>query len=367
MKIRNTILLALFTLFFACNKQQPEQKGTPVIILKESKDILPISSFTSKVDYLELKVSEVGVELGEIEDVKIIDDDLIIKHRMAGMNRFIRFTKGGDFVIEIVGDKTSQIKKPEDLIAYKDGYAVLAENGIHAITREGKYLQQLVRSDTPGTRFFFADGTFYILNESSLGEVIIKVPSKSMLKSYLLPEIVKRNTYAMVENLGREGLHYYSVLNDTVFSYQKGISKPAYVLCGDEMPTFVHLCDSLPGKNEKEILKYVRETEHVVVRKYFENNDYIYLSYWVGSDPTTAIYNKKSEEIRYFGFGVNDLDGGMWDEILFLSDKNELYIPITAYKISGHKISNKKVKGFDRLQAQIAKSGNPVLMRCKLR
>ena len=371
MKLRNTIIIFLAVAFLGCNnKPQPPVEGIQNIVLKESKDILPISSFAEKVDYVELKAVESGLEIGVIEDVKVLGDDLIVKHRMSGNESFLRFTKSGEYVIELVGTKTPQIKNPFDIITYKDGFAVLAENGIHAVSKDGKYLQKLERGNMPGTHFFFKDDAFYVVNQSKPGNVLYSFPAKNKAqgRSALLPDPVLRNTYSSVEQFGKEQVHYFSVLSDSVYSYKKeNIAEPVYSFSGDEMPTFAEVCRNLPDKEDKEILRYLRETEHVIVRKYFENRDYIFLTYWVGSDPTAAIFDKKSNEIRYFGFGVNDIDGGVWDEAICMTDKNELYIPITAYKVGGHKISNKKAKGFDRLQQHIAASGNPVIMRCKLR
>jgi len=371
MKLRNTIILLLAIVFFACdNKTQPVEDGVENIILKESKDILPISSFVEKVDYLELKVAEAGLEVGVIEDVKVLGNDLIVKQRMAGSESFWRFTKSGEFVIELVGKNTPRIKGPRDIITYADGFAVLAENGIHAISRDGKYLQQLVKGTMHGSSFFFRDGNFYVVNEHDLNNVLYRFTPGGSARTRVkaLPEPVLRNTYSAVETTGKSQIHYFSALNDTVFNYKSAkVAIPEYVFSGDEMPTFAEVCSNLPDKEDREILRYLRETEHVIVRKFLENRNYLFLSYWVGSHPTTAIYNKVSGEIRYFGFGVNDIDGGVWDEAVFLTDKNELYVPITAYKVGGHKISNKKVKGFDLLQAHIAATGNPVIMKCKLR
>lgn len=363
------MLLAI--VFFACdNKTQPVDDGVKSIVLKESKDILPISSFVEKVDYLELKVAEAGLEVGVIEDVKVLGDDFIVKQRMAGNESFWRFTKSGEFVIELVGKNTPRIKSPKDIITYADGFAVLAENGVHAVSRNGKYLKQLVKGTMHGSCFFFRDANFNVVNEHDLKNVLyhFSLGGSARTRVKALPEPVLRNTYSAVETVGKSLVHYFSALNDTVFNYQNAkVATPEYVFSGDEMPTFAEVCENLPNKEDREILRYLRETEHVIVRKYLENRAYIFLSYWVGSHPTTAIYKKASGEIRYFGFGVNDIDGGVWDEVVFLTDKNELYIPITAYKVGGHKISNKKVKGFDLLQAHIAATGNPVIMQCKLR
>mgnify|MGYP000374455651 FL=1 len=368
MNIRNIGLMVLAVVLFACS--QPSQKESfKTIVLKKSQDILPISSFAAKVNYTELKVSETGLTLGEIESVKLIDDDLIVKHRMSGKSSFLRFTGSGEFVIELVGIKSSGINQPQDIVAYDDGFAVLAENGIFTISNDGKYTGQLVRGTMPGSRFFFADGAFHVINESDRGNLIKTFPAENRNSkvSEKLPEPVRRMTYSAVASFGKGETHFYSALNDTVFSFGGNSTVPVYAFQGNNIPTFSQLCKNTTGLNDTEALRYLRENEHVIVRKYLENRNYIFMTYWVGSNSSTAIVNKKSGETRYFGHGVNDLDGGVWDKVNFLSDKDELLVPITAYKVGGHKITNKKEKRFADLQKRIEASGNPVIMRLKLR
>lgn len=369
MNLKYSILLLILPVFFACSqKQSVDNEKVKLIDLKESTDILPISSFASKVDYLELKVAEANLKIGEIESVKILGDDLIVKHRMSGKSSFWRFTRNGEYVIELVGDKTSKIKNPHDIISYKNGFAVLAENGVHAVSKNGEYLQHLVRETTSGKKFFLADDNFYVVNETGLGASLHRLSSGSKEeRGKVLPEKVLRTTYSEVEDVAKSGIHFYSVLNDTVFAFSKEEKVPLYVFNSSSLPTFSQLCDSIGERDDNETLRYLRENEHVIVRNYHENQRYIFLTYWVGSNSTTAIYNKKDGSVRYFAHGINDIDGGVWDKVTYLSDKDELFIPITAYKVSGHKISNKKERRFARLQNKIAVSGNPVIMQVKLR
>lgn len=368
MKIKNILFVLITALLFSCS-QKVEKERFQTIVLKKSQDILPISSFASKVDYIELKVKESDIDLGEIEDVKVIDDDLIVKHRMSGKSSFLRFTLDGEFVIELVGEKTSRIKEPKDLIAYEDGFAVLAENGIFLVSRTGKYSGELVNATMPGSRFFYSGGTFRVVNETLHGKVLRTYPDAgaNQKKSEVWPNPVQRSSYASVQEFGKGTVHFYSTLNDTVFAFSNSQTEPVYALKGNQMPTFAQLCDTVGERNDTETLRYLRENEHVIVRKYLENKNYIFITYWVGSNSSTAIVTKKSGEIRYFGHGVNDLDGGVWDKAIRLSDKDELFVPITAYKVGGHKISNKKEKRFKALQQRIASSGNPVVMQVKLR
>jgi len=363
-------LLGILVLFISsCNQPSPVTVTPSEIILQQSNDVLPISSFAESVDYIELKLDQVGISLGEVEAVKQIDDDWIIQHRMSGSTSFIRFNRHGDFITELAGEKMKEIREPEDIIAYDKGYAVLAQNGVHLISKDGKYIQKLVnQNQTIGNRFFVEGGHFYILNEKLAGQILVDAGDavRQSTKEDVLPLQVQRTMYTNSQVFSKTK-SYFSVLSDSIYRHIANGAENVTKLTGDGTPTFAEIVRNMKGMEEKDGLKYLRETNHVMVRKYLENNQFIYLTYWVGSVSSTFILNKADGTFHYFGQGVNDIDGGIWDRPLYLTSGNDLVIPLTAYKISGHKISNKKVKGFDRLQAKIASSENPVLMLCKLK
>ena len=118
---------------------------------------------------------------------------------------------------------------------------------------------------------------------------------------------------------------------------------------------------------KQEALKYINENQHVVVKNYLENKNYIFITYWVGSNSSNVLIDKKNWESIYFSTGINDIDGGIWDTPLYLSDDDILYIPINSYKIGSHKIVNKKRKGFSKLKEKTQFGDNPIIMRCKLK
>ena len=353
----------------SCVQETTTEEGPKIIVLKESSDILPISSFTGSVDYIELKLSGTGKTLGEVLSVKKIDDDWMLKHRMTGRTSFMRFNQSGEFITELPREGEKRVTNPEDIIAYENGYAMLAGNGIHAVSKDGKYQRLLSDMKADGSRFFELGKRFYILNETGNGDLLTSVGTKSSKTKLnnVLPDMIQRMIYTSVEPIGKDHIDFYSVLSDTVFTRNKNEMKVAVVFTGDSIPTFAQLFRSLDKMEAKDRLKYLHETEHVILRNYLENSDFMFLTFWVGSKSTTAIVNKQNGEIRYFGQGVNDIDGGVWDEAFYLTSKNELVIPISAYKVGVHKIRNKKAKGFDQLQKRISSSDNPVLMCCKLK
>jgi len=359
--------LLLFLGLVSCQQQISQESKIDKVVLRQSTDVMPISSFASSVEYLELKIAQTNILLGDIEAVKQIGSDWIIKQRFAGRSSFLRFNQKGDFITELAESKVSEIIAPKDIIAYENGYAVLAQNGIHQLADDGKYMKKLVSGVPVGNRFFEEDGKFFILNEKYADQFIVEAGENisNQKGTNLLLDRVQRMVYTEVQNSGKEQL-IYSALNDNLCRMVNDEPVKVLTFSGDGIPTFAKLVKAISKMDEKDALKYLRETEHVSIKRYLENTKYIYLDYWVGSHSSTAIIDKETGTTQYFDRTVNDIDGGIWERPQYLTEKNELVIPLTAYKIAGHEISNKKEKNFMRLQKQIADSNNLVLMFCKL-
>lgn len=360
---------ALALLLTSCHQPSVVSVSPNEITLLPSEDILPISSFAESVDYVELKLDQVGISLGEVEAVKQINDDWIVQHRMSGRSSFIRLNRKGDFITELANSKMKQIVAPSDILDYEDGYAILAENGVHLVSKEGKYIRKLASiSQLPGSKFLVRDGHFYVLNEKFEDQLLVEISesSRGKNKADQLLSQVQRTMYTNTQNYAKTTT-YFSVLSDSIYRFSAKQNGAFTKLVADGIPTFAELVRKMKGMEEKEALKYMRETNHVMVRKYLENSRFIYLTYWFGSKSSTLVMDKASGILHYFGHGVNDIDGGIWERPLFLTSRNELVIPLTAGRISGHTITNKKERNFQRLQDKIAASGNPVLMLCKLK
>lgn len=365
----NKILLLLFVfVVISCSKKAVNNNEVKTIVLKESKDILPISSFIGEIDYLELLASEANIEIKEIQDVKVIDGDIIIKQRKAGEISFIRFAKNGDFICEIVNNSNGKVLHPLDLIKYQKDYAVLSEEGIHVVSKNGKYKGKLISSEMNGSVFFSTTNRFYVINEAPSSNFLSEYSnSKSPVSNAKLDKRLENLIYTDLAVQGKSSYYLVSSFCDTIFSYSNNKLVPKYYLAGENYPTLSEVWQNVGERDSRETLRYIYDTQHILVKNYLENKELIFMTYGVGSSTTTVIIKKKNWETQYYARAVNDIDGGIWDKAFYLSDNNELYVPISAYKINGHKISNKWHKDFEKIQLHIAASGNPVIMRCKLK
>lgn len=359
------LILVLFTV--SCSQKTDIYEGVRTIELKESKDFLPISSFISELDYIELKVSEANIEIGEIQNIKVFGDDLIVKQRKAGETSFIRFTHEGEFVNELVNNQKGTIAKPLDVVPYKKDYAILGESGVHLVSKLGKYKRKLIAAETAGSIFFAAKNKFYVIDESPSEDFLSEYAEKRKApKATRLDERLKKLIYTNLQSVGKSDFHLLSSFSDVIYSYSNNKLKPQYILDGGDYLTLNKVWQDVGDRDAKETMRYIYDTQHILVKNYLENDEMIFMTYWVGSSSTTVIIKKDTWETRYYARGVNDIDGGVWLKALYLNNNNQLYVPISAYKIGGHKISNKRHKDFEDLQLHIAVTGNPVIMRCTL-
>ncbi|AHW62193.1 6-bladed beta-propeller protein [Draconibacterium orientale] len=370
--MKHTIIILLFVTLFvtSCTEKPVQDSGLPEILLKKSQDILPISSFIENLDYLELKVNEAKIELGDILTIKKLDGDLIILQRRAREISFIRFTQKGDFINTIVSNDegSGRIKKPLDIIVYQNGFAVLAEDGIYLVGKDGKYKSKLISAKMPGTQFFESNNRFYVVNDvPGYGLYSLYSPNTKVKKVSFPEERLKDLGRSNLAAVGTKNISLVSSYSDTVFAYNNATFEPEYLIESDGYPSFAEMWRNTGDKNDIETLKYIHNTHHSKIKSYFENKHYIFITYWLGSHQTSALIKKQDWEATYFAEAVNNIDGGIWDNPSFLSQQNELYIPITAYKVSGHKISDKRHNEFEKVQLHIAATGNPVLMRCRLK
>jgi hypothetical protein len=363
----NVLLFSLILIIaFGCSRMTDSGEVLETIHLKESSDVLPISTFIKNIDYVELEISSGNVTAGEIQDVKNMGNDLIIKNRRAGETSYWRFSKEGRFLNEIINNRNDEIA---DIVSYHNDFAVLGEKAVQIVSKKGDLKERMYEEEIPGKSFLNLDNRFFVLNESAPFGLLHELRGNrdKITGDEVYDKQIVQLGFSGISHLGKGEYHILSCLNDTVFKFSKDGLEPRYRIDGDPYPTFSQVLQKSTGNKQAEIMKSLQATRYVMVKNYLENKNFIFISYLIGSNSNNMLINKKSGQILYFARGINNIDGGIWDKPIFLSDNNELYIPLSAYKILGHKVSNKKQKGFEKLQTKIQSSNNPVIMRCKLK
>ncbi len=364
-------LLVFIVISFSCSTTEKKEKNIKTILLKKTKEIQPISSFVSELDYIELKSPDSSLVIREIEDLKLFNNDIIIKHRVGSGSGFMRFSGKGVFLNKIGEnkDKPGGILNPHDIIMYKNGYAVWAQRGIYLFSKSGEYQSKLFDVRLPGNSFFYSGNKFCFFHENTSPGYLSEYSPDGSLTHVFNP--VKQDNpeigNSAVTEIVKDSFHLFSPVNDTIFAFAHEKLLPEYVVEGKSYPTLEQILKKFDSRDSIKTVRYINSTQHWILKTYLENRNYIFIVYQLGSYPFHLIIQKSNWKITYVKEFINDIDGGVWDDPVFLSDNDELYIPLYAYQITSHEIRNKKRHGFDKIINRAKLTGNPVIMRCKLK
>lgn len=371
MKYKFKIYIILIAFSYSCSTVQKKPKDVKTILLKKTEEVQPFSSFISDLDYLELKSPEKDVLNGKIERVKPVGNDIIVIQSFKRKVSLLRFSKDGKFLNKIgQKDKESgEIINPHDITVYNNDFAVWDEGGIKLFSKSGDFKGNLFKTNLPGNRFFYSKSRFYLFHETTAPGYLSEYETNGKLV-----HIFKRNNFeysgtgfSSITELVKDSFHLFSPINDTIYAFANEQLAPKYAFHGRSYPTLVQLLKKAGTGTPQEILRYLNSNRHWTVKTYLENRNFIFIVYQLGSYPFHLIIRKSDWQITYIEEIINDIDGGLWDDPVYLSDDNELYIPLSAYQITGHNIKNKVRHDFDDIVKKAELTGNPFIMRCKLK
>jgi hypothetical protein len=365
--MKNSVKLGFVLLAVTVSCSTGEQKTGEVktIVLQETKDIQPASSFISGVDYIELQYPE-EIKPGRIQRLKLLNREIILQQRYGGETSILRFSRKGVFINQI---GKNEIQNPRDIISYNNDFAVWDENAVKVFSKTGEFQRKIFNVREPGNRFFYSKGKFYLFHETTAPGYLSEYSTEGKKEHVFHPQntAFESNGNASVTELKKDHFHLFSPLNDTIYSFSNRRLTPEYIIDGDEYPTYTEVLKKMGEKSDAETSKYIRNNQHWTITTYLENQNFIFIDYSLGSYPFNIIIRKSDGQTSYIKEFINDIDGGIWDDPFFLSEEDELFIPLNSYQISGHTIKNKKRHEFDEQMDKAQQSDNPVIMICKLK
>lgn len=371
MKNKTLIFFLCVVVIVSCSRDKQTANKIKTVHLSETKDFLPISSFVESVDYIQLSFENKNTVIGNIQDIKLLDNEIIVKQQIARESSFLRFSNSGKFLnkIGVNGKGPSEIQNPRDIVLFKDGYAVWDQLAVHSISKSGDYKRKIFDAHLAGNNFLYIPNNFFLFHELTSPGILSQYSEKgNLVKIFNSNEFDYAGmAYSKIEQLDQNKFHLFSPIIDTVFSFNGSKLLPAYIFDGGSRPTFMQLMVKNEGKDPVEMRKFFNNNKHVVITKYLENANFLLVSYMIGSSFYSQLIRKKNWEIIQYRKCYNDIDGGLWEEPFYLSEDDFLYIPLYPYQIQSHKIANKYNKDFNLLQDKTIQNNSPVIMRCKLK
>jgi hypothetical protein len=368
-KILIFIILVVFT--FSCGRQNKNQGDIRTILLKKTDDVQPISGFVSEIEYVELEFPEVDRVIGKITGLKLLDDEFLIKHRFSNVTNLLHFSGDGSFLNEIGknGGNAGNDFYPRDIIAYKNGYAVWDSTGISSFSKSGEWEEKLFDVRYHGNRFFHSSNKFYFFHETNAPGLLSEYSETGKQERIFQPynQGFEGQSYAGVTELAKDSFHLFTPINDTVYAFANNNLSPKYIISGRSYPTLIQLLKKAGLREKMEMLRFINSNRHWVITQFLENRNFIFVAYKQGSYSFSLIIRKNNWETVYVKNLINDIDGGVWSDPVYLSDDDVLYVPLSSYQITGHTIKNRKKHSFEDLQKETEANKNPVIMMCKLK
>ncbi len=369
--MKNTfkIIVVLIVLGFGCSKKKQNPADFKKIVLKKNENVEVLSRFVSELEYIDLQYPADSL-IGPIESLKLLGNNIIVKQRNAGNFSYLRFSEDGEFLNKIgPGSEDGALQTPRDILKYDDKFAVWDEGGVHALSESGNYIGKIVDTRQTGNSFFYSLDNFYLFHESNGPGYLSKYSRNGKLS-----EVYKAGNkqaddlnYSRVIEMVEDSFHLFSPVNDTVFAFSREQLSPNYLIEGEQYPTLANALKKINDFDETDKLKYLHNNKHWVIKRYLENPNFIFVVYRLASDSHYLIIRKSDWKTTYFERAINDIDGGIWDYPMYLSDEDELYIPLGTHQIAGHKMLNKKRFGFDDVIKRNLENQSPVIMKCKLK
>lgn len=364
----------LFVLLSCKDRSIKQDFGNQKVIFLENVDkTIPCSEFVSEITYTPLETAKESL-IGEIIKVKIYDNIIYILNQTGENSNIKTFSSSGDYLGEIgrIGNGPEEILRPRDFVINNDIIFVWDIKGVHSFTLNGSYLKFMFNAFLAGNKFFYDSEFFYFFHELNIPGVLSQYNIKGTLKKVFIPldfgfgnsessRVIKiENTY-----------HLFTPSIDTVYTFSKNKLMPKYVIKYNGISSFGEILLSHKQMNPYELLQLINKTDHAFISTYIENDKYLFLLYWFNNAKNTVIINKKTWDHKYFKQIFNDIDGGLFGDARFITQNDELIIPLNSFDILEHIKKNQTAVSqnspFRMVSKNLSLTSNPVLMICKIK
>jgi len=337
MKGLNRFWGLLLLIFFSCVDNN-YQMSFDFIKLIESNNLINLSEIVDSVDYLFLDFNSSEFVIGEIVGTKLIDNDLLIKQKVGNITMFQRINREGKYLNEIgdYGRGAGEIYNPRDIITINGEYIMWDYRGLHQITKDGQYIKFLFNAQIPGTRFFYSKNHYFFIHELTAPGFMSKYTDKGKLKKIYFPNEYSFGSlnYCAIEQVGLDSIHIASPLIDTIYSFSNSNLTPVYQIETGDNKSFQKVLLETENLSPLEQLKVINREKPNTIKLYLENNNYIFITYFINSKIDYLLINKKTDDKIYFSSCINDLDNGFWGSPMLLTDDNELFCVIYPHEIT---------------------------------
>jgi len=371
---RYFLVVFLFLSFYSCkeNKKEPDKSEVRTILLKDTDNIIELSSIINDIQYIKLETGKESL-IGSIIDFKVFNGTFYVLDRIGSKTRILKFSEKGKYLglFGVTGSGPNEILDPRDIVKENEIFYVWDKTGVHSFSEKGVYLKFMFKAFLAGDKFVYSDRNFYFFHEMNHPGLISKYDINGNRKQIFFPnDFGFGNTESSeIVNIGNS-FHFFSPEIDTVYSLCDEHLTPKYIIRCDGIKSFGELLLSKNDMNPYELLRFINKSEYSMIDVFLENEDFIYLSYRYNQKMSHILIDKKTWKQNYYLHCINDLDGGLFDDVRCLTAENKLIILLEPYEILDHFKNNSENLSEHSRFLTIAENtkltDNPVLMICKI-
>lgn len=296
-----------------------------------SQNKINLSVLVSEMETIKLNFEANQNYIGEILNIKIIENELFITHRTGINKSILKFQPDGKFMCEIgePGQGPGEVMNPRDIIAYDNGYALWDNIGVHKFKKDGKYEKFLFSAKIPGNSFFFYSDHFYFMHELSYPGFLSKYSISGELLDVFKPSDSDSGNLEYSNILSNKDGSFLLVspLIDTIYSFTEDKLAIRYILDCSPNKSFGRVLAETANLDPLEQLKAINRNTPVTLTSFLENEDYIYLTYRIKNEEMHYVSNKSSKKSIVFSSVINDQNSYPWGIPLIMTHNNWIYIP----------------------------------------
>ncbi len=356
------LLCFLLNLFGSCQgpKEVPNYNSLiKLTVIRSNTDKSTYSSIFSTIKKINLETNK-DCLIGNIHNVKIVNDELYIIHDLSSESSLLRFKIDGHFLNVIgkdYGKGPKEIMNPRDFWVNDSIIEVWSRLNISQFHKNGVFIKKKFNAFIPGVGFFKYKDYYYLYHSATPPYMLTKHKANGSVKAQYLPynyiDAISYNDKVISYD---NTILLFSSVYDTIYSFNNGnVTPKAYF-------EFVNMTSPMSSlKKSNNISEFlVKLKDNCVITNYFENTNYIFFEFTYDRKIDYCIYNKRENKSIYFNNKIiDDMAGFTFSAPVCLSNDDYLVIPVYY---------NELLDTRDKHNSQIVDIyDNPILLFCKIK
>lgn len=369
----SSLIVISIVLTCSCSRHHPSQDFEVIQFANNPIESANLSALCSSIEYIPLETNPRCL-INNIVEIKFFGDSIFIINETGwNIKEILIFNTSGKFLGNFgdIGQGPEEIDSPRDIIRHSENFLIWDKRKVAEFDKEGRFTRKLFDAFLHGNKLFIDADMIHLYHATEYPGMITQYDFDGKLIDTIKPLSPDHiNSAFEGENVTytNHGYNLFAPSFDTVWTVKDNSIKPKYVFDFNGEMTLQVLFQNYAVNNPVEMIKILGSYQTSNVRTYLENEDHLLLLSFRARKRAYKIIRKENNQQLDFISCVNDIDNGLFETPITLSDSH-MIIPLQPMKIIDHLKKNvpDKESPFGKMAQDIKETDNPVLMLCKLK